>query len=85
MLYHKKLGIVSVVGTIISIVGVVMLWILKKRTSDMELNLHGENIPRKYQYGFIALILCILYTVIVGIAFLDLVEKLKTNNYTSLQ
>ena len=63
----QEMAPVQIVAVVLIILGIFMLSLVEKRTEDRERVYRGEVIEKKYQVGFIAILLPILYCMIDGL------------------
>lgn len=71
---------IQLVAVVLIILGIVMLSVAEKKNEDRERLYRGEVVEKKYQIGFIAILLPILYCIIDGLGtFADIfvLEKME--------
>jgi drug/metabolite transporter (DMT)-like permease len=66
--FSHELSILEILGIIIITLGIVGIAVLEKRAEDKARLLNSEQIDKKYQIGFLAIIFPILYSIIDGLA-----------------
>ncbi len=65
--FTHELSVLEVLGIIIITLGILGIAILEKRAEDEARRLNSEQIDKKYQIGFLAIIFPILYCIIDGL------------------
>ena len=72
ILYPEMPSVLTIVGVVLSIIGVIGLGVIEKKESDKELAALGEDTPNKYRSSFVALIFPLAYAVLDSMGtFLD--------------
>lgn len=72
ILYPEMPGVLTIVGVLLSIIGVIGLGVIEKKSSDKELAESGETVSKKYRSGFVALIFPLMYAILDSMGtFLD--------------
>lgn len=64
---HQEIAVPQILAVALIIVGIFMLSLVEKKNEDRERLYRGEVVEKKYQLGFIAILLPILYCIIDGL------------------